>query len=109
LAAIATWVNDMGAIGSDIQRSLAGSVSREAIANWTRAGAFVLLLLSVNRVDSAARKSHSRHDFHELRGVLTDDGDVLQDVFVDKRGFLAGIGRSDLDTARFHDHGLFRP
>ena len=81
LAAIAPGVNDMSAVRSDVEGGGTGSVRRE-IPNRTRAGALIRRSIRA-LVDHATCKSHAGHNLDEFRGILADNGYVLQNAFID--------------------------
>ena len=69
-------------VRSDVEGGGAGTVRREA-PDWTRAGALIVSSIRT-LVHHATCKGHAGHNLDELGGILTYDGDVLKDVFVDE-------------------------
>ena len=104
LTAVATGINDVGAVGGNVESSGARTVRREA-SNWPRSCTFIGGGVGT-LIDHATRKCHTGHNLDVFSGVLAHDSNVLQDMLVNQRRLLAGVGRSNLRVGGFDNHSF---
>src|SRR6185437_469994 len=104
LPAVAAWVDNVRAVGSDIQRGGAKAIGGET-AYRAAAGALLLSIKGGRR--KRARLREAWQDFYELRGVLALDLHVLHQLGADDNGLLAGIDGCNR-LGRGADHNRFR-